>query len=157
MRIETKHIEIFKFNELTDSQKEKALDNLFNINVDDDFWWSHIYEDAAEIKCTLESFDIDRGSYCKLNIDCASTTINTILQTHGENCETYAIASKYKDFILNEHGEIDEFHEREFKKELQEEYLAILRREYEYLTSKEAIIETIESNDYEFTNDGKLY
>ena len=32
-----------------------------------------------------------------------------------------------------------------------------LQTEYEYLTSEEAIIETIEANDYEFTADGKLY
>ncbi len=32
----------------------------------------------------------------------------------------------------------------------------ILEKEYEYLASKEAIIETIEANEYEFTEDGKL-
>ena len=29
--------------------------------------------------------------------------------------------------------------------------------EYDYLTGKEAIIETIEANDYDFTAEGELY
>jgi len=37
-----------------------------------------------------------------------------------------------------------------------EEYLSLLRQEYEYLTSKDAIVETIQANDYEFTEEGKL-
>jgi hypothetical protein len=32
-----------------------------------------------------------------------------------------------------------------------------LERQYDYLTSEEAIVETIEANDYEFTAEGKLY
>jgi hypothetical protein len=32
-----------------------------------------------------------------------------------------------------------------------------LETEYDYLTSEEAIIETIEANEYEFTEDGELY
>lgn len=32
-----------------------------------------------------------------------------------------------------------------------------LEKEYNYLTTKEAIIETIEANDYDFTEDGKIY
>ena len=32
-----------------------------------------------------------------------------------------------------------------------------LENEYDYATSEEAILETIEANDYEFTGDGKIY
>ena len=32
----------------------------------------------------------------------------------------------------------------------------MLRNEYEYLTSEEAVIESIRANEYEFTEDGKL-
>ena len=37
------------------------------------------------------------------------------------------------------------------------EALVILRDEYKYRTSREAIIETIKANDYEFYGDGTLY
>jgi hypothetical protein len=33
----------------------------------------------------------------------------------------------------------------------------MLISEYEYLTSKEAIVETIESNEYEFYKNGEVY
>ena len=44
----------------------------------------------------------------------------------------------------------------EFERALKEEYLSILRKEYEYLTSEESIIETIEANEYEFDEEGNL-
>ena len=34
--------------------------------------------------------------------------------------------------------------------------LTLLRREYDYFTSEEAIIETIEANEYEFDENGNL-
>lgn len=44
----------------------------------------------------------------------------------------------------------------EFERALKEEYLSILRKEYDYLTSEEAIIETIRANEYEFDEEGNL-
>ena len=37
-----------------------------------------------------------------------------------------------------------------------QEIYSALQKEYEYLTGDEAIIETIEANEYDFTADGKL-
>ena len=45
----------------------------------------------------------------------------------------------------------------EFRVSILEDYRIMLQKQYEYLCSEEAIIETIEANDYEFTEDGKLY
>jgi hypothetical protein len=47
--------------------------------------------------------------------------------------------------------------ESEFEADLISEYAHMLQREYDYLTSEEAIRETIEANDYDFTEDGKLF
>lgn len=44
-----------------------------------------------------------------------------------------------------------------FARALSEEYLSILRQEYDYQTSEEAIKGTIEANDYDFTEDGKIF
>ena len=44
----------------------------------------------------------------------------------------------------------------DFLRSLCEDYRILLQREYDYLTSREAILETIELNDYEFTEDGDL-
>jgi hypothetical protein len=47
--------------------------------------------------------------------------------------------------------------EDEFLKTLCEDYRIILSREYDYLTSEAAIIETIEANEYEFKADGTRF
>ena len=44
--------------------------------------------------------------------------------------------------------------EGDFLNSLCGDYLIMLRNDYEYMTSKAAIIETIEANEYEFTVDG---
>lgn len=54
-----------------------------------------------------------------------------------------------------EEDEYDDLNE-EFERALKEEYLSILRKEYDYLTSEEAIIETIRANEYEFDEEGNL-
>jgi hypothetical protein len=46
--------------------------------------------------------------------------------------------------------------ESEFEESLIEDYSILLQKEYDYQTSEEAIIETIEANDYEFTEEGEL-
>ena len=58
-----------------------------------------------------------------------------------------------------EYNESDDYKElcEEFQRTICEDYLIILQMECEYLTSEEAVIETIEANEYEFTVDGDLY
>lgn len=47
--------------------------------------------------------------------------------------------------------------EDDFIHEIGQCYLTILQNEYEYRISEEAIIEAIEANEYEFTEDGSQY
>ena len=63
------------------------------------------------------------------------------------------------DFITYaEYGDPEDLEDlnKEFLRSLCEDYRIILQKEYEYLTSEEAIIETIEVNEYEFTEEGEL-
>jgi hypothetical protein len=145
----------YKYEELSESAKENAVLNLYHINVNHD-WWDYIYEDASMIGCKISEFDLDRGSYCKMSLDHEENVLDLILKNHGESSETYKIALAYKDKILDSDGNIDADIANDFKKELEEEYLSILRQNYEYLTSEEAIIETILANDYDFKEDGTL-
>ena len=61
-----------------------------------------------------------------------------------------------ENYESRENEECMQSEEDDFLQSLCEDYRIILRNEYEYLTSEEAIIETIESNEYYFTEDGKL-
>lgn len=174
--MKTKIINLYSFDELSEEGKKKALENLYDINVDYE-WWQYTYDDAERIGLKISEFDLDRGNYCKGKfIKDAEEVCKLIFENHGEQCETYKTAKtfeedkaklvvKYSDGIntdcvaedneYNFDNECDEL-EQEFLKSLCEDYRIILSKEYDYLTSKEQIIETIKSNDYTFTENGKL-
>lgn len=163
---------LYKFSELNEQAKDEAITSLYDINVTD-AWWDFLFEDAKNIGLELTGFDLGRSNDCTGKfIEDALHAANLIVKNHGEDCETYKTATAFikdRDAIVdsahkdedgdfeNEYeldGELDDC-EAEFLKSLLEDWLIILRNEYEYLTGKKAIIETIEANEYEFTQDGK--
>jgi hypothetical protein len=176
MRQETKVITYYQFSELSEQAKHKAVENLYDINVSFD-WWENVYEDAKMVGIKITEFEIDRGAYCNGELMESMTDVcHKIIEGHGENCETHKTAkdflrqwdelvAKYSDGINaqkvaeDNEGEFDDAAdelEKEFKKSILEDYRIILQEEYEYQTSEEAIIETIEANEYEFDEDGNL-
>jgi hypothetical protein len=172
--IETK---AYTFDELSDDAKENAVNNLREINVEHD-WWDCTYETFRELGIRIEHFDLGRRS--EIGIDLIEThhevAIN-IIGTFGENGlkanAEYFI--EQRDKLVKELGEGDEVagysvkegNEEEFDERvetiegyyfngLKRDILHWLRCEFEYLMSDEAIIDTIEANEYEFTKEGKL-
>lgn len=172
--MKTIEIKLYKFDELPEDIQAKVIQNYSDINVNYN-WWEGIYYDAKEIGLKITGFNIDRGNYCELdNIKDLTTVADLILENHGETCETYKIAESFlkeRDEIIDsaerdENGDFaDEYQvdsdlddlEDSFKKDLSECYLSILRNEYDYLYIEEAIINTIQANEYDFTADGKIY
>lgn len=156
--IETK---AYRFEELDEQTKEKAIDNCRYMNVANDFWWDCIKEDLMSVGIELRSFDIDRVSFAEIHLEDFSETCDLILKWHGENCETYKIAERYikeyKDIQYDEDldEKLDDLDE-EYQKEFSEEVLSMLRRQYEYMTSDEYIIEMFQANEYEFAEEGKV-
>jgi len=163
--MKTKTINIYSFNELSEEAKKTAIEKLYDINVNHD-WWEFTYEDAKNIGLKITSFDLDRNRHAKGELILSfAEVIANILKDHGETCDTYKTAEKYMEWwqpVFNKYMETEEGEEElmeieeDFLKDLLEDYSIILQREYEYLTSEEAIIETIEANEYEFTEGGKL-
>jgi hypothetical protein len=174
MRIDIVKTKVYKFDELPEDAKEKALEKLYDINVNYD-WYEFTYEDAKQVGLIIEEFDIDRGSYCRGKFtESAESTAQLIIDNHGIDCETYKTAQAYlkeRDEVVDiaerdENGEFEDENalddkldelDAEFKKSIFQDYLIILRKEYEYQSSEEAIKETIEANDYEFTIEGNIY
>jgi hypothetical protein len=168
----TKTINLYSFNELSEAAKQKAIERLSHINVDYG-WWESTYEDAENIGLKITSFDLDRNNHAKgeFNLSAAEVAQN-ILNNHGENCETYKTASSFLEEFnplfaeymdeSSEHYESSQRDEElvdlesEFLNSLLEDYASMLQREYEYLTSEEAIIDALVANKYEFTEEGKL-
>lgn len=172
MRTITTTIEAYEFEELTEKAKDKAIEKLYDINVSHD-WWTMTYEDAERIGLKITGFDVDRGNCltAKLTGTCEGMA-ERVIKEHGETCETYKLADAFLterkklivDAVKDEDGEVDNYLlqdkidelEEEFSRAIKTAYLSILKGEYEYLTSRKAIEETIEANEYEFTKDGVL-
>ena len=176
--IETK---VYLFNELDDQTQEKAIENNYHIAVQDD-WHDFTKYDLKEIGIELRSFDVDRGSYAEIHIDYFFETCEKIIQTHGENCETYKIAERYIKEYNSIHEKISAIHdshhwsrefgsdgdklmqcdidlddlEDEYQKEFSEEVLSMLRKEYEHMTSEEYLVDMFNANEYEFTAEGEM-
>jgi len=159
---------VYKFDELNEDAKQKAIEVLSEINVDYD-WWQFVYEDAENIGLKIDGFDIDRGSYCNGNFTISAHEVAAnIIRDHGESCDTYKTAQEFLDNsneIQNKYPEMegpdyeDEMisNEDAFLNSILEDYRVMLTNEYEYLISDEAIIETIQANEYEFTADGRRF
>lgn len=180
---------VYFFNELSEKNQEKVLENFYDINVSHD-WWDFIHEDAADIGLKIHEFDTGRRSFidAEFTVDGVDVAEN-IIKAHGESCETYQDAIRYRFIYENisvnraqvnadifcvpgkwlkyfdsydglwDDGteDIQEEAENDFLYDLKETYLKMLRNEYLYLTSKEGIVETISTNEYEFTENGKIY
>ena len=157
MRIKRTETKVYPFDELSDEAKEKAIGGLRDINVDNE-WWDSIYEDAKNVGIKITEFDIGRGNYCRGTVDDAIDTARAILKEHGDSCETWQTAKDFHDAVAKDGEDTADFENLclEFKYSLLEDYRIMLQKEYEYLSSEDAIVEAIEANEYEFTEDGKL-
>lgn len=170
MRI--KETKVYTFDELTERAQGKAMERLSDINVDYE-WWYGVYEDANNIGLKIEEFDIDRGAYAKGRFTMSANEVAAnILKDHGDMTETHKTADNFMkewqpvfDAYMDETSPDYESRESEeklleieddFLKSLLEDYRIMLQHEYEYLSSDEAIKETIEANEYEFTEDGRI-
>lgn len=179
MRTEIKEHEYYQFNELSEEAQQNAIERLYDINVDHE-WWDFIYSDAYHVNFYIKYFD----SYFRITeygfqyeaID----TINAILKNHGSSTDTYKLAKEYAPKIKRLNALIEIFGSieddcdgylddkisdleydleeisKDFRDELASEYSHILEKEYNHRTSREGIIETIEINELEFTKEGEL-
>jgi len=201
-RIVTVKTEVLKFNELTEEGKEKAIEKLYNINVDHD-WWDCEYDDFKQVAacigieideiwfsgfscqgdgaCFEGTYEYQKGGLKAIKdyapIDATLHQIAKDLQEiqrkafygltatikhsghyYHEYCTDITVYQRdsqgYKDDCAG--IAIHESIEEELRRFMRWMYKQ-LNKQYDYLTSKEAIVETIAANDYEFTADGEIY
>jgi hypothetical protein len=88
-----------------------------------------------------------------------SLSCRIVLSKYFRYCHSNAMSIDYIEIL----GENEPKNYTELKENLQdifrsiaEEFYFLLNREYDYLTSREQIIETIEANEYEFDDRGNL-
>ena len=149
--MKTRSYTVYKYKELSEEAKDQAIELHSNINVDYE-WWDYIYDDAKIIGLEIKEFDVYRGTIGGKLMESVGSVCKNIISQHGKCCDTYKLAQQYYK------GEYSKGEDSigEFLHDLLEEYLVRLRKEYEYLTSRKAIEETFEANDYDFTENGEI-
>jgi hypothetical protein len=189
----TKSYPVYNFAELSEEVKEKALDNLRDINVDFDDWHDFMLEEFEVELTALGYIDPEigyRGFYSQGDGAhfTASVDVEKWIKSHHMGREFPALlryakkggyisagivrSSSFYDHEYTISAEIELDSDASEKAELEsqrfenailedarEQSRKIYRRlekEYEYLTSDEAVKETIEANEYTFTKSGKL-
>lgn len=171
-----KTINVYTIDELSEEVQNKVINKHSDINVSDSFWYDNVEYEAKEIGLLIFSFDIYKRSINGIFTETAFETAVKIKKDHGENCKTYKTAINYltnydiefKQFEdVNRKGYCSEDKEEQFDewldafdqkflKNILQDYLKILQDEYDYLTSIEAIKETIRINEYLFTENGTM-
>ena len=164
--MKTIEIKVYKFKELDKQTKEKVIDNYRYINVEDFQWYDWIKDDFNRLGLEIQEFDLGRRNYVKIYIDNLEETSKSILHEFGDSVLIKQTAKNYIDEYekIQANFKEDEDIEREleilddqYEKEYSEDILSYLRSNYEQDISDEAVIDTIEANDYDFTTDGKIY
>lgn len=168
---------VYRFDELSEDAQQKALESLWSINVDHE-WWEPCCEEFHEkldkigIECTTFYFDIDRGAYLYLDnpsvVDSARfmmacgidgrTKAARDAREFGIRIETHRYGGgSAANFVYSDgwDGETDQ-RATEFLQDVLADFHSHLRKEYDYQTSEETIRETIEANGYEFTENGEV-
>lgn len=151
----TKQITLYSFSELSESAKERARDRYRQHYLDYE-WWESTYEDAARIGLKIKSFDVDRGDVKAELTESVGEVCRRIIADHGKECRTYKTALQFFSSKRLDKGVGNEAYPGEFCYSLAQDYLFILRDEYEYQMSDECIDEMLVENEYEFYEDGRL-
>lgn len=166
-------IVLHKFEELSDKSKRRVLAIMQEINLHGD-WWRQTKDEAEAIGLQIIGFDVRQkqyvdGEFMKVPAEVAKL----IIKEHAEGLKTYESATKYMeakkellDRVSNKDGSIPakkapEYEEADvllkgmFLKRLCDDYLAVIKEEYDFRVSNGAISEALEG--FEFTGDGELF
>lgn len=173
--MKTKTIELFTFDELSENAKQKAIESLWDINVNYDWYECLIseFEDQlmnagfSNIKINFSGF-YSQGDGLSFTGDFNNNDIKLTDEIYYQSIKDFLVYVKHKHCYFS----IDRisshyYHENtvtsdneyclEYCRSIMQEFYRALEKEYEYLTSEAQIIEIIECNDYYFTENGELY
>lgn len=172
--MKTKTIELLTFDELSESAKQNAIKQLWDINVDYE-WYDYLIDEFKDQLHFAGFSDVDiRFSGFYSQGDGLSFTGRFNNKDINKNADIYYQSIKdFLQYIEHKHCyfSIDRISSRyshentvtsdneyclEYCRSIMQEFYRALQQEYEYLTSESAIIETIKCNNYYFTEDGEL-
>ena len=177
-------VTVYSFAELSEEAQERALNDLRYINVEYDWWTDGAYYTIRTagklLGLDIDGIYFDTDLYCIFNADYeyARGAAKAVKAEFPQNTDLHKIASelqalqkrhfyslscaitkgrsmnRYECFRFCEDYECEEL--GDIIDDFAHWARVLLRDEYEYLTSDDAVKETIEANGYEFTEGGKL-
>ena len=91
----TVRTKVYKFNELNEAAKERAIEQYRNSEpIDFDWCWEQTKEDAEQIGLSIKSLDDHKPNKGEFEISAADTA-QRIIENHGDECETYKTAKEF--------------------------------------------------------------
>jgi hypothetical protein len=156
----TMSVSVYKFDELSDSAKEKAIER-FRDGMSCDFWiedgLDSIKKFCAEFNVSLTHYSV--GAYCHIEFKTDATNKN-FRGLKLKDFDKEAMPTGYcvdSDLRYKFHDEFTQTGDALYAfNEAVEAGFRSIRADMEYQLTDEAITESIECNEYEFTEDGKL-
>lgn len=151
MRQVTKTFNVYTFEDVKQNPEllQTVLEKHADFNVDH-AWWIPVYEDAQIVGVTIEGFD-GLFNLDSIDVEDLEHTANTIIANWGDTCNG---ATQAKNFLASDKSQV---HIDKFEDDLTLVFKYLLSEHYDYLISEEGIIEALESNEYEFLEDGSIY
>ena len=160
-----KIVTAYTFDELSEQAKNKAREWMRRCVGETTDWADPIEEDAGNVGLKLTEWGIDRAQVAEVECADIPAAVTRILTEHGkEAATTYAAAEWRKETgsarRVREGGnkelaeQMEEAANATFIRAVGGAYLQMLRDEYAYRMSNEAIDEDILANDYLFSEEG---
>lgn len=156
---------VYKFEELDEEAKQKALDNNRDWNTDHD-WWEFVYDSAAEEGVAILSFDLYRREIEVQLMKDVEFDREEALKYISENNEEFGTLmlefldeDEYeRENIIEDYlTEYEEEKTKEAEEEARDYWLTRLEEEYEYLCSDECIADALINNECEFYENGEAF
>ena len=175
---------VYSFAELSEAAQERALNAFRDINVEYDWWMYGAYDTICTagklLGLDIDGINFDAYLYCifDASYEYVRGAAKAVKAEFPQNTDLHKIASELqalqkrhfyslscaitKGRTTNRYScfRFGEDYECEDLGDIIDDFAhwarILLREEYEYLTSDEAVKETIEANEYEFTEGGKL-
>ena len=173
MNEKTIKVKVFKFKELSEDVQDKVIEDFSDININYD-WWDYLHddfkEDLEEIGLKAETFywSIDRDSHFYspdiqvvdekkflkyAGWDLRSKQARDIIDYDGLSIGVHhyggGSAANFVEYDYLGNNELTDVLRQKY-----EDFLSLLSKQWDYLTSREAIEETIIINEYDFLEDG---
>ena len=176
-------VKAYKFDELSEEAQERALNAFRDINVEFNWWEGSYYTIRAAgnlLGLDIDRIHFDAYLYCifDANYEYARGAVKAVKAEFPYATDLHEVARKLQALqrrhfyslscAVTEGRSMNRYRCFRFGEDYECEELGdiiddfahwariLLRDEYKYLTSDEAVQEAIEANEHEFTEEGKL-